>query len=112
MPVFDRRTYTGASMAIPASNPAYILADDDPAVRAGSEIIEAVTGETADPGVWEFATDGGHFAKAGATPIGFGPGDEYLAHTVDEHLPIDALETALAVNRRLALELGARAAAL
>jgi acetylornithine deacetylase/succinyl-diaminopimelate desuccinylase-like protein len=38
-------------------------------------------------------------------PVGFGPGDPYLAHTVDEHIAIDALATALEVNLRLALAL-------
>ena len=60
--------------------------------------------------VWQFATDGGHFAEAGMSPIGFGPGNEFLAHTVDEHIEIGALEEAMRVNAALATELSVSAA--
>lgn len=107
IPVFERRTFTGATMAIPASNPAYVLPLDHASVSAAATIVSEVAGENRPIGIWEFATDGGHYAEAGMTPVGFGPGDPYLAHTVDEHIEIDQLETALEVNRRLALELPA-----
>lgn len=107
IPVFDRRAYTGRMMAIPASNPTYILPLDHPAVAAASRIAGEVTGDRRPAGLWEFATDGGHYAAAGMIPVGFGPGDPLLAHTVDEKIEIDALEVALEVNRRLALELPA-----
>ena len=51
---------------------------------------------------WDFATDGGHFSQAGMACVGFGPGDEHLAHTVQEHIPIAELETAMAGNAALA----------
>jgi putative selenium metabolism hydrolase len=107
IPVFERRTYTGRTMAIPASNPTYILPLDQPALAAASRIVGAVTGAEGPPAVWNFATDGGHYAEAGMVPIGFGPGDPGLAHTVDEHIEIAALDVALEVNRRLAADLPA-----
>ena len=42
-------------------------------------------------------------------PVGFGPGDEFLAHTVNEHIEIAALEEAMAVNEELARRLAAEA---
>ena len=108
IPVFDRRTYTGLDRPIPGSNPAYILAEDDPSVLAMARIAAEALGEERPVGIWKFATDGGHFAEAGMSPVGFGPGDELLAHTIDEHIEIAAVEEAMRVNaalaRRLAVE--------
>lgn len=110
IPVFDRRTYTGLDRPIPGSNPAYILAVDDPVVVAAARITADIVGEERPVGIWKFATDGGHFAEAGMLPVGFGPGDELLAHTIDEHIEIPAVEEAMRVNaalaRRLAIESG------
>ena len=108
IPVIERRTYTGLDRPIPGSNPAYILPVAHPAVVAAERICSDVLGVKRPTGVWQFATDGGHFAEAGMAPIGFGPGNEFLAHTVDEHIEIPALEEAMSVNeglaRRLAVE--------
>ena len=95
---------------IPASNPPYLLAADHPLVTSARDIAGEVLGEQPVVSVWEFATDGGHFAAAGLEPVGFGPGDEFLAHTVDEHLEIAALEKALAVNEAFARQLAERSA--
>jgi succinyl-diaminopimelate desuccinylase len=64
--------------------------------------LGAAMGGEPPTGLWRFATDGGHFIKTGATLIGFGPGDDTLAHTVDEHIPIDQLATALDAYEALA----------
>lgn len=109
IPVIERRTYTGLERPIPGANPAYILPADHPAVVAAEDICREVLKEVRPTGVWQFATDGGHFAEAGMAPVGFGPGDEYLAHTVNEHIEISALEEAMAVNEALARNLAAEA---
>ena len=109
VPVFERRTYTGLDRPIPGANPAYILAVDDPAVVAAETICAEALGEVRPTDVWQFATDGGHFAEAGMTPVGFGPGNEILAHTVDEHIAIPALEEAIRVNEALARKLAIEA---
>ncbi len=106
IPEFERRTYTGLAMTIPADNPAWILGLDHPVVVTASTALAEATGREAPAGVWEFATDGGHFAARGMSTIGFGPGDPHLAHTVDEHIEIAELEVALDVNRRLAVAYG------
>ena len=109
VPVIERRTYTGLERPIPGANPAYILPADHPAVVAAEDICREVLKEVRPTGVWQFATDGGHFAEAGTAPVGFGPGDEFLAHTVNEHIEISALEEAMAVNEALARNLAAEA---
>ncbi|MGB5659336.1 MAG: M20/M25/M40 family metallo-hydrolase [Thermoanaerobaculia bacterium] len=109
VPVIERRTYTGLERPIPGANPAYILPADHPAVVAAEDICREILKEDRPTGVWQFATDGGHFAEAGMAPVGFGPGDEFLAHTVNEHIEISALEEAMAVNEALARNLAAEA---
>jgi succinyl-diaminopimelate desuccinylase len=101
-------TYTGLSIPGAGENPPFVLAASHPAVVAACAIVAETLGRDAGLDVWQFATDGGHFAAAGMTPIGFGPGDDRLAHTVDEHVEISALREAIVVNERLARELTAR----
>ena len=53
--------------------------------------------------VWWFATDAPHLAEMGCPVIGFGPGDEELAHTTRERVPLRHLAVARAVYQSLAL---------
>jgi len=101
-------SWTGRTVETSAAHPAYLLAAEHPAVVAASSLA-AECGASGDADVWRFATDGSHFYEAGWTPVGFGPGDEGLAHTVDENVEIAALELSLAVNARLGRELARRA---
>lgn len=112
VPLYDRIAYTGARVQIAGDNPPYILAADHPALRAASEILEPLLGPIPPVSIWRFATDGGHFAQAGMACVGFGPGDEMLAHTVNEHIPIDHLAIALDANALLARGLASTAASL
>jgi acetylornithine deacetylase/succinyl-diaminopimelate desuccinylase-like protein len=104
IPAVERESYTGYKAEIPADFPSFITPTDHPAIRGAREVLARAIGLDEPTGIWRFATDGGHFARAGMTVIGFGPGDETLAHTVQEHIEISALETAMAGNRALALE--------
>ena len=53
--------------------------------------------------VWWFATDAPHLAAMGGPVIGFGPGNEDLAHTTQERVPVEELSVARAVYKDLAL---------
>ena len=44
------------------------------------------------PGIWSFATDGRYTHQAGWPTVGWGPGNEKLAHTVREAIGVDELE--------------------
>ncbi len=84
-------SYTGFSLAYPDLFPSFTTPADDPwLIEAQAALTEAL-GREVEVGIWRFATDGGHFAAAGATVIGFGPGDDTVVHTVQEHLPLDQL---------------------
>lgn len=111
-PIIDRVTYTGEEVPIPANNPTYLLAADHPLIEAAHQIAAKALGEDRGVEVWQFATDGGHFAAAGLEPVGFGPGDERLAHTNVEHIEIADLESAIDVNAAFAAELTLEASRL
>jgi len=68
-------------------------------------VIESATGKPASPDVWQFATDGGHLSQAGIKVVGFGPGDDRLAHTNQERLSIAELKTAAATYPLLVVAL-------
>jgi len=105
IPYYEMTAYTGMQMNVPCVHPGYILAADHPAVSATKQILDRALGREVPVSVWQFATDGGHFAEAGQTCVGFGPGDDLLAHTIDEHVDIAALEKALDGNEALAKDL-------
>ena len=46
----------------------------------------------ASPGHWLFCTNGSGTAALGIPTIGYGPGDETLAHRVDEFIALDELQ--------------------
>lgn len=52
--------------------------------------------------VWRFSTDGVEScARRGIPTVGYGPGDESLAHQADEHVPVADIERATNAYRRL-----------
>lgn len=111
IPMHERSSYAGLEMTYPADNPAHSLPADHVAVEAAAEVLAGPLGSPPPVDLWDFATDGGHFAVAGLTCVGFGPGDDRLAHTVNEHILVDDLATGVRGNTALALEWPARVAA-
>ena len=105
--VYDLITYTGIRDAFPSLFPSFLLEEDDPLLLAARRTLEDVLGRPFPPGIWGFATDGGHLMAAGIPTIGFGPGDEAQAHVADERIEIAQLVEALAANAALVLALGA-----
>lgn len=95
VPTYRRTSWTGLEVEMPADMPAFILPEDHPAVTSAVDVLASALGGRPEIGLWGFATDGGQFADAGLTVVGFGPGDEALAHTVDESLELEELEAAV-----------------
>jgi len=64
-------------------------------VQAGQKSIQDLWGEARPLGTWDFSTNGTYWAgKAGIPSIGFGPGDEKTAHTINENVPLDDVVSA------------------
>lgn len=106
----ERASFTGMTMDYAADNPAYIVRTDHPSLAAAKQVLDTALSGDVPIDVWQFATDGGHFALEGMTCIGFGPGNDLLAHTVKEAIPIAELQRGLVGNEALARGLDSRAA--
>jgi putative selenium metabolism hydrolase len=87
---YDEPSYTGFTFPVDKYFPAWVLEEDHPLVQAGIEARRLSGLPDAPTGKWDFSTNGTYWAgKAGIPSIGFGPGDERLAHTAGEFVPLD-----------------------
>lgn len=100
------RTYTGLAHPMPAIFPAFELPETQVLVQAAREALETIYNEAVPVRVWRFATDGGHFMAAGIPTVGFGPGDDRLAHTTEERIGLVELARGLLGNAALCARLG------
>jgi acetylornithine deacetylase/succinyl-diaminopimelate desuccinylase-like protein len=102
--VFDLRTYTGVEATATIARPAVMLEPGSPLARSSQAALSAALHRPVEATVWRFCTDGAVCAEAGVPIIGFGPGDQGLAHTSDEHVPLAALHDAAIGMAALALK--------
>ncbi len=96
-------TYTGVTLEQSAVFPSFALAADDPFVLNAQQTLSLALQRDVPVDIWPFATDGGHLMVAGIPTVGFGPGDETLAHTNQERVLLTDLGDALAGYTALAL---------
>jgi putative selenium metabolism hydrolase len=69
--------------------PVWAFEESHPFVRAAVEASRAVGMDIAT-GKWNFSTNGAYWAgTAGIPSVGFGPGEEEVVHTVDEHIRVE-----------------------
>ncbi|MCD5408329.1 M20/M25/M40 family metallo-hydrolase [Candidatus Bipolaricaulota bacterium] len=93
--------YTGEVLEVEEFFPAWLMDPQDPWVQRAQAALGNVPLK-----VWRFSTDGVESCgRRGIPTVGYGPGDERLAHQPDEHLPLADLEAAVAGYRRLIGEL-------
>ena len=85
--------------------PAMFTPEDNPVVQAAYRTRELVLGEKGEPGSWYFGVDGTFLNEAGIPCVGFGPGNEYLAHTPQDHVPLSHLAPACGFYVRLAADI-------
>lgn len=87
---YDEPSYTGFVFPVEKYFPAWALEDSHPLVQAGLETRRLIGLEDAPSSKWAFSTNGIYWAgKAGIPSIGFGPGDEVTAHTVNDSVILD-----------------------
>jgi diaminopropionate ammonia-lyase len=87
---YEEPSYTGFVFPVDKYFPAWALDEDHPLVVIGQETRRAIGLADTPSGKWGFSTNGTYWAgKAGIPSIGFGPGNELNAHTVDEHVPLE-----------------------
>lgn len=87
---YDVPSYTGFVFPVEKYFPAWAIPEDHALVQAGLETRRQIGLEDAPAGKWAFSTNGIYWAgKAGIPSIGFGPGDEVTAHTVNDSVKLD-----------------------
>jgi succinyl-diaminopimelate desuccinylase len=80
-----REVFDGFELEVVDSAPGALPGLDRPAAAA---FVEAVGGKVAPKFGW---TDVAQFAQLGVPAVNFGPGDPMLAHTQQEHVPVEDL---------------------
>ena len=87
---YDEPSYTGFVFPVDKYFPAWALEEDHPLVQAGQLAREQIGLPAAASSKWNFSTNGIYWAgKAGIPSIGFGPGDEVTAHTVEDSVSLE-----------------------
>ncbi|HEY3289240.1 MAG TPA: YgeY family selenium metabolism-linked hydrolase [Anaerolineae bacterium] len=105
---YDEPSYTGFKMLLDKYFPAWAIDEEHSLVQAALAATEAVYGQRAGTGKWNFSTNGTYWAgKAGIPSIGFGPGDEVHAHTVIDQVSLDDVVKATSFYAALPAVLGA-----
>lgn len=88
----DFQTYTGARVHAVNFAPAWFF-DRESDIVAAAVAALGDAGLAADLSHYAFCTNGsGTAGRLGIPTVGFGPGDENLAHRVDEYIEVDDLD--------------------
>ncbi|HSV87808.1 MAG TPA: YgeY family selenium metabolism-linked hydrolase [Bacteroidales bacterium] len=102
---FDETSFTGFRYGMEKYYPTWKLEEDHPMIRMAAQTFEKFFHKKPRIDKWTFSTNGvtinGYY---GIPVIGFGPGDEVLAHAPNEKVPITDLVAASAFYAALAIE--------
>ncbi|MBM3744702.1 MAG: YgeY family selenium metabolism-linked hydrolase [Acidobacteria bacterium] len=96
VPRYQEPSYTGLRYGMDKYYPTWVLEESHPLVRAAVAAYESINGAAPEIGKWTFSTNGvASMGLMGVPTIGFGPGLEEVAHSVNERVPIrDLVEAA------------------
>lgn len=107
---FEDTSWTGLHVKQEKYFPTWALDEHHPLVKAGVDAATEARGKTPAISRWIFSTNGvafmGHF---NIPSIGFGPGDEWLAHAANEYVRISDLYEAARFYALLPSELAKEA---
>ena len=88
--------YTGEPIRAERFFPAWLYDEDADFVQKSLVGLKSV-GQEPEISHYSFCTNGSHYAgEAGIPTIGYGPSRENLAHTIDEYIEVEQLESAAA----------------
>jgi len=94
---YERESWTGLVYPMEKYYPTWTMPEDHPAVAAGRAAHIDLFGHEPEISRWIFSTNGVAINGLHGVPcVGFGPGDEALAHAPNESVPVEHLITACA----------------
>lgn len=100
---YEETSYTGLRYGMEKYYPTWKLEEHHPLVLNAREAFRKVFGKEAVVDKWTFSTNGVTINGCYGIPcIGFGPGNEVLAHAPDEKVPVNDLVAASAFYAALA----------
>jgi putative selenium metabolism hydrolase len=103
---YRARSYAGYDCRARAMFPAWVMPEDSALVQALVRSVRETLGYRPRMGRWGFSTDGTYTAGVANIPtVGFGPGEERYAHTLEEQIRLNDVVDAARVYARLAVEL-------
>ena len=86
---YEVPSWTGLTYPMEKYFPTWTVPEDHPAVRAGVAAHAEALGENPTVRCWTFSTNGVSIKGLHDVPcVGFGPGEERLAHASDEYVPV------------------------
>lgn len=86
---YDTPSYTGFTFPVSKYYPAWALPESHPLLRAGITAYKLAYNKEPIVDKWFFSTNGTYWmGKANIPSIGFGPGNEIYAHTVNDQVPL------------------------
>jgi putative selenium metabolism hydrolase len=86
---YDTPSYTGLKYPMEKYYPTWVLDEGRPLARAAVAAYESLWRKPPVVDKWTFSTNGvGSMGLMGVPTIGFGPGEEDVAHSVTERVPI------------------------
>ena len=102
---YEETSFTGLRYGMEKYYPTWKLEEDHPMIQLAAQTFEKVFDKGPRIDKWTFSTNGvtinGYY---GIPVIGFGPGNEVLAHAPNEKTPISDLVAASAFYAALAIE--------
>jgi len=100
---YEEVAWTGLKYGMEKYYPTWKLEENHPFVQAGKKSYEALWNKAPKIDKWTFSTNGVTIqGKHGIPVIGFGPGNEVMAHAPNEKVPIDHLVKASAFYAMIA----------
>jgi len=104
IPHYEEKAYTGKKYGMDKFYPTWIMPEDHEVVQDGIAVFAALFNRKPAVGKWLFSTNGISIQGMYGIPvIGFGPGEEAMAHAPNEKVPVDHLVKASAFYAAYAL---------
>jgi putative selenium metabolism hydrolase len=103
IPYYEQTAWTGLKYGMEKYYPTWKLEESHPMVQLGRKTFVELWGEEPKIDKWTFSTNGVTIRGIHGIPvIGFGPGNEVMAHAPNEKTPIDHLVKASAFYAMIA----------
>jgi putative selenium metabolism hydrolase len=87
--MYEVPSYTGLKYPMQKYYPTWVLPENDPLVQSAVKTYETIHQQSPVVDKWVFSTNGvGSMGIMGVPTVGFGPGEEDVAHSVVERVPV------------------------